>query len=560
MFQTKKRNPAIRIAAILLAVLLLAGAAALLPGLRGETHASTYGVYTYTVANGEVTITDCDNSASGKLVIPDYIGDYPVTAIGKMAFYYCDKITEVVLPDTLDVIGVEAFNCCYALTSVEIPFGVDEIGDSAFRNCESLESIEIFSTVEVIGRDAFRCSGLKTVVLWDGVEYISNSMFADCDNLTEIYIPSSVTKIDDWAFYACDNLETVTFNEGLEEIGSEAFSYCPKLTGVSLPVSLTSIGSDGFYGCESLTSIVIPYKVKTVGGYAFSGCSGLEKIRCLANSKPAGWSDDWDYGISAEVFWGLDKPRMWLTSLGNGIRLNWDAVSYATKYNVWRKAPGGSWENIGSSRSLTYTDKTAEAGTEYYYRIRAQVSKVYSPYSTTLSMLWLERPEAPKPVNAVSGVKLTWAEVKGADRYDIWRSEDGGGFIKIGHSHKASYIDKQAESGVVYQYKLKAVCQDTIYTSSSEESAKIVRLAAPETTIKAYASGIKLTWKTVPGATLYNIWRKAPGGSYEKIGTSRTLAYVDRTVTGGKTYSYYVVAQYSKYLSSHNTAVSATAK
>jgi fibronectin type 3 domain-containing protein len=305
---------------------------------------------------------------------------------------------------------------------------------------------------------------------------------------------------------------------------------------------------------------VIPYKVKTVGGYAFSGCSGLEKIRCLANSKPAGWSDDWDYGISAEVFWGLDKPRMWLTSLGNGIRLNWDAVSYATKYNVWRKAPGGSWENIGSSRSLTYTDKTAEAGTEYYYRIRAQVSKVYSPYSTTLSMLWLERPEAPKPVNAVSGVKLTWAEVKGADRYDIWRSEDGGGFIKIGHSHKASYIDKQAESGVVYQYKLKAVCQDTIYTSSSEESAKIVRLAAPETTIKAYASGIKLTWKTVPGATLYNIWRASPGGSFERIGTSRTLSYVDKTVVSGKTYRYYVTAQYSKYLSSHNAAVSAAAK
>ena len=64
----------------------------------------------------------------------------------------------------------------------------------------------------------------------------------------------------------------------------------------------------------------------------------------------------------------------------------------------------------------------------------------------------------------------------------------------------------------------------------------------------------------MPGATLYNIWRKAPGGSYEKIGTSRTLAYVDRTVESGKTYSYYVIAQVSKYLSSHNSAVTATAK
>ncbi len=65
---------------------------------------------------------------------------------------------------------------------------------------------------------------------------------------------------------------------------------------------------------------------------------------------------------------------------------------------------------------------------------------------------------------------------------------------------------------------------------------------------------------TPPGATLYNVYRAAPGGAYEKIGTSRTLAYVDRTVESGTKYSYYVVAQVSKFVSARSSTVTETAK
>ena len=90
--------------------------------------------------------------------------------------------------------------------------------------------------------------------------------------------------------------------------------------------------------------------------------------------------------------------------------------------------------------------------------------------------------------------------------------------------------------------------------------AKTVRLETPAVTIKAYASGLKLTWGEVPGATVYNVYRAAAGDSYAKIGTSRTLAYADRTVESGVKYSYYVAAQVSKFVSARSSTVTATAK
>ena len=52
---------------------------------------------TYTTTGGEVTITDCDQAASGELVIPDTIEGNPVTGIGRAAFENCASLTSVTI-------------------------------------------------------------------------------------------------------------------------------------------------------------------------------------------------------------------------------------------------------------------------------------------------------------------------------------------------------------------------------------------------------------------------------------------------------------------------------
>ena len=65
-----------------------------------EASAETSGYYTYTVTDGNATITKCDPSISGEIAIPVMLDGYPVTAIGYQAFYGCKKLTAVTIPKT----------------------------------------------------------------------------------------------------------------------------------------------------------------------------------------------------------------------------------------------------------------------------------------------------------------------------------------------------------------------------------------------------------------------------------------------------------------------------
>ena len=80
------------------------------------------------------------------------------------AFYECNRLVNVTIPDSVTSIGDLAFDGCSGLTSVAIGNGVTSIGDWAFSSCSGLTSVTIGNGVTSIGAVVFNdCDKLKTV-------------------------------------------------------------------------------------------------------------------------------------------------------------------------------------------------------------------------------------------------------------------------------------------------------------------------------------------------------------------------------------------------------------
>ena len=266
---------------------------------------------TYSVISiGEYAFYDCDGLTS--IEIPN-----SVTSIRNYAFMYCSNLPSFVIHNSITSIDEGVFYNCSSLVSIEIPNSVTSIGGSAFYGCTSLTSIRIPNSVTTIENRAFEgCEGLSSIIvdsdnavydtredcnaiietdsntliagcqntiIPNSVTSIGSSAFSGCTSLTNIEIPSSITTIGNSAFYYCINLTSVEIPNSIIAIEDYAFSECINLTSIQIPNSVTSIGEGAFYDCYSLSDVVIGNSVTRIGGLAFSDCSNLIKITCLTD-------------------------------------------------------------------------------------------------------------------------------------------------------------------------------------------------------------------------------------------------------------------------------------
>ena len=114
------------------------------------------GDYTYVLLeDGGARITDYEGE-DAELSIPDELDGHPVREIGEEAFYWCDFLTTITLPDALTSIGDNAFSGCFSLTTVTLPDSLTSIGNRAFGACDSLTAITLPDSLTSIGANPFR--------------------------------------------------------------------------------------------------------------------------------------------------------------------------------------------------------------------------------------------------------------------------------------------------------------------------------------------------------------------------------------------------------------------
>lgn len=273
---------------------------------------------------GDLAFYKCDQLTD--ITIPN-----SVTDIGNDTFFYCENVTNIEIPNSVISIGDSAFSNCYNLTSITIPDSVNSIGNGAFYNCERLANISIPDSVTNIGDEAFGyCKSLTNIALPNGITNIGFSTFYACESLVSITIPDSVTSIGGSAFYNCNKLLNITISDSVNNIGGLVFFNCKSLTNITVdsnnqyytslddvlfnkekstiicypagkadseyivPQSVTNISEYAFYGCNNLTSIKIPENLTGINNATFADCTNLTNItlpRSVTHIKAAAFSN-----------------------------------------------------------------------------------------------------------------------------------------------------------------------------------------------------------------------------------------------------------------------------
>ena len=243
-----------------------------------------------------------------------------ITAIPDDAFWGCENLVNITLPQTVRTISKGAFGQCVNLARINIPEGVTSIGGDAFFLCRSLTRLTIPDSVTSIEGNPFRHLAAEIMVssqnpaisVVDGVVFNKGGtrLIACPSNKAGAYaIPQGVLEIGTHAFENCNDLTDVTIPASVASIVGNPFDFAQlelKLapenpdfslidgvlfdqTGTRLlvypcgrpgdtyevPEGTVEIGEFAFAGCQQLSAVTIPESVTVIGSNSFWNCENL---------------------------------------------------------------------------------------------------------------------------------------------------------------------------------------------------------------------------------------------------------------------------------------------
>ena len=255
------------------------------------------------------TVKYYPKALAGVYAIPEYVTfgnvDLPVTYIAQNTFKSNYKITGLYIPWTVETIEDSAFYNATGILSIEFgktPEGQEEkpltIGKQAFYYLYKMTELTLPARLADFNPDSFeRCTGLTHIGIEEGNEKYKSidGVLATADGTTIVFcpkgrageyvIPAGVTTIADAAFKGCTKLTSLTIPGWVTEIGEEAFSGCTiidtlKFEGTADDLTL-NIGKNAFYNIE-LTTLDLPANLGKVGAHAFGSITYLYTVNVKA--------------------------------------------------------------------------------------------------------------------------------------------------------------------------------------------------------------------------------------------------------------------------------------
>ena len=351
------------------------------------------------------------------------------------------------------------------------------------------------------------------------------------------------------------------------KIGNSATSGKPMLTwnAVSGATSYKVYRATSQNGTYSLLGSVTTTTYVNTG--AKDGVTYYYKVTAVNDSGESAYSNI----VSGQNKAVTPKPSAPVVKIGHSATsgkpmLTWNAVSGATSYKVYRAtSQNGTYSLLGTVTTTSYINTGAKDGVTYYYKVKAVNSAGESAYSNTVS--GQSKSVTPKPSapvvkighSATSGKPmLTWNAVDGAASYKVYRATAKNGAYSVINTTKAlTYTNTGAALGTTYYYKVEALdaAGKSLGFSDVVEGKVAPVLAVGYSSVSGKP---QLTWKAVPGATEYQVYRSTQQNSgYTKINTTTATSYVNTGAKAGTTYYYKIVAVKGTAVSDFSNIVSA---
>ena len=230
--------------------------------------------------------------------------------------------------------------------------------------------------------------------------------------------------------------------------------------------------------------------------------------------------------------------------------LHWNKLQNAVSYQVYRAdSKDGKYVRVFTTKGLTYTHISAEAGKTYFYKVKALfadgtnqfsefVSATFRPVSLNFAPVAGNRSTDGKPT-------LHWNKLQNAVSYQVYRADSKDGkYVRVFTTKGLTYTHVSAQLDKTYYYKVKAVFSDGS-TVFSEILSNTCTCGRPEVTVgHRAADGLpRLKWAPVDGAQSYAVYRATKAdGKYVRVFKTTGTTYTHISAQPDTTYYYKVVA------------------
>ena len=211
--------------------------------------------------------------------INDNLYDNKLTNAERNIIIDGQKITDLVIPESVTTISEYLFYNSTSLTSLVLPESVESINKGAFYGCDNLDAIyQTSSTPPTIGTTVFSSFPVCYIPYGSLTAYEKSSWAEQVSK----FIEESINGYQLFYTSSDGNIVTPSAEDAFNAtVFSNVYENGQGIITFDGPIHTIKTGA--FENCSTLTSITIPVSIKRIEDRAFANCSalGVVDVKCI---------------------------------------------------------------------------------------------------------------------------------------------------------------------------------------------------------------------------------------------------------------------------------------